>query len=87
MGRVAVASRSGCYTARGRDCPSSIYPEDYRKEFNTAVNPKTNLGSCFRCERNYNPIDFVIEVQACNFREAIAYLSPLLPPPRRVSEA
>ncbi len=51
------------------------------REFNTAVNPQTNLGRCFRCERNFNPIDFVIEVQACDFRTAIAYLSPLLPPP------
>ncbi len=56
------------------------------REFNTAVNPATNLGRCFRCERNFNPIDFVIEVQACDFREAIAYLSPLLPPPRRDSQ-
>jgi len=55
------------------------------QEFNTAVNPKTNLGRCFRCERNFNPIDFVIEVQACDFRTAIGYLSPLLPPPPRAS--
>ena len=55
------------------------------REFNTAVNPKTNLGRCFRCERNFNPIVFVIEVQACDFRTAIGYLLPLLPPPRRAS--
>ncbi len=57
------------------------------QEFNTAVNPETNLGRCFRCERNFNPIDFVIEVHACDFRTAIAYLSPLLPPPPRASES
>jgi hypothetical protein len=50
------------------------------------VNPKTNLGRCFRCERNYNPIDFVIEVQASDFRSAVAYLLPLLPLPRHTSE-
>ncbi len=27
------------------------------KEFNTAVNPKTNLARCFLCKKNYNTID------------------------------
>ena len=26
----------------------------------TAVNPRTNLGRCFRCEENFNAIDFVM---------------------------
>ena len=44
------------------------------KEFNTAVNPKTNLGRCFRCMRNFNPIDLVMAVYGCSFLDAIKYL-------------
>lgn len=51
------------------------------QEFNTAVNPETNLGRCFRCEENYNPIDFLISIRECDFQTAIEYLSVLLPPP------
>ncbi len=29
-------------------------------EFDTAVNPRTNLARCFRCEKNFNPIDLKI---------------------------
>jgi hypothetical protein len=43
-------------------------------EFNTAVNPKTNLARCFRCERNFNPIDMVITVKACAFLDAVDFL-------------
>jgi len=47
-------------------------------EFNTAVNDRTNLARCFRCHKNYNPIDMVIEVKSYTFLEAIDFLSPLL---------
>ncbi|NLY01659.1 MAG: hypothetical protein GXY83_36700 [Rhodopirellula sp.] len=47
-------------------------------EFHTATNPRTNLGRCFRCQRNFNPIDFVMVVQKCDFLEAVAYLEPYL---------
>ena len=30
-------------------------------EFQTATNPKTNLARCFRCERNFNTIDMVMQ--------------------------
>lgn len=40
-------------------------------EFNTATNPKTNLARCFRCQKNFNPIDMVMIVKCCNFREAV----------------
>lgn len=43
-------------------------------EFNTAVNPATNLARCFRCERNFNPIDLVIVVEHCDFLEAVDLL-------------
>ncbi len=43
-------------------------------EFMTACNPKTNLARCFRCERNFNPIDMVMVVKACNFKDAVEFL-------------
>ena len=43
-------------------------------DFNTATNPKTNLARCFRCERNFNPIDIVMLDKRLNFVEAVAYL-------------
>ena len=43
-------------------------------EFNTAVNPKTNLGRCFLCKRNFNPIDLVMAVYGCSFIEAVKFL-------------
>lgn len=47
------------------------------KEFNTATNPKTNLGRCFRCEINYNPIDIVMIEKNYNFKEAVKFLDDL----------
>jgi len=47
-------------------------------EFNTAVNPRTNLGRCFLCKRNFNPIDLVIAVKGCGFLTAVRFLSRLL---------
>lgn len=48
-------------------------------EFNTAVNPKTNLGRCFRCSVNFNPIDMVMIVKKIRFIKSIAYLKSLMP--------
>lgn len=47
-------------------------------ESESAINPKTNLGRCFRCETNFNPIDFTIAVGGCDFVEAVEFLLPLL---------
>jgi len=47
-------------------------------ESQSDVNPKTNLGRCFRCERNFNPIEFTMAVQAVEFVEAVENLKPLL---------
>jgi DNA primase len=47
-------------------------------EFVTATNPKTNLARCFRCERNFNPIDLVMVVKSLNFREAVEYLDAIV---------
>ena len=49
------------------------------KESQTSINPKTNLARCFRCEKNWNPIDFTIEVYKIEFLEAVGQLEPLLP--------
>jgi len=54
-------------------------------EFNTAVNPKTNLGRCFSCKKNFlgrcfsckknfNPIDIVMSVKTYSFTQAVEYL-------------
>ena len=47
-------------------------------EFHTATNPKTNLGRCFRCGVNFNPIEMVMAVEHCSFVDAVKILVPLL---------
>ena len=46
----------------------------------SAINPNVNLARCFRCERNFNPIDFVMSATSSDFVEAVEYLISLLPP-------
>lgn len=48
----------------------------------TGINPHTNLGRCFRCEENFNPIDFVMQTTGRDFVETVEYLSSLLSPPK-----
>ncbi len=48
-------------------------------EYQSTVNPRTNLGRCFACETNFNPIDLTMAVQGCDFVRAVHYLKPLLP--------
>lgn len=43
-------------------------------ESNTATNPRTNLARCFRCRRNFNPIDMVMLVRGTSFVEAVRRL-------------
>ncbi len=45
----------------------------------TAVNPRTNLGCCFRCEENFNAIDFVMLATGRDFVDAVHFLTDLLP--------
>jgi DNA primase len=47
-------------------------------EFQTAVNPKTNMGRCFRCEKNFNTIDMVMTWQNTGFVESVKYLQKIL---------
>jgi DNA primase len=46
----------------------------------TAVHPNTNLGRCFRCEENFNAIDFVMLATGRDFVEAVHFLEQHLPP-------
>jgi len=50
------------------------------QEYDSAVNPRTNLGRCFHCQRNFNPIDLTMAVEECDFVTAVHYLKPMLPP-------
>jgi hypothetical protein len=52
--------------------------------YNTATNPRTNLARCFRCNKNFNTIDLVMQVGNLNFKDAVAKLSSHL---RRLSDA
>ncbi len=52
-------------------------------EFDTAVNPRTNLARCFRCEKNFNTIDMVMTVEGLDFVDTVEYLQTLLPGPER----
>ena len=45
----------------------------------TAVNPRTNLARCFRCEENFNAIDFVMLATQRDFVDAVYFLSDFLP--------
>jgi DNA primase len=47
-------------------------------EFQTAVNPKTNMGRCFRCEKNFNTIDVVMTWQNTGFVDSVKYLQTIL---------
>lgn len=48
------------------------------REFLTAANPRTNLGRCFHCRANFNPIDLVMLVRDCDFVAAVHYLEDRL---------
>ena len=47
-------------------------------DFHTAVNPKTNLGRCFSCRKNFNPIDMVMLVRKVSFVKAVRFLEEYL---------
>ena len=46
-------------------------------EFNTGMNPKTNLARCFSCRKNYNTIDLAMAVKALSFIDSVAYLEKI----------
>lgn len=47
-------------------------------EFQTAVNPRTNLSRCFRCEKNFNTIDMVMTCRSIGFIDSVKYLQTIL---------
>jgi len=47
-------------------------------EFNTATKKETNLARCFRCRRNFNPIDMVMTYAGLDFLETVRFLIPVL---------
>ena len=49
----------------------------------TGINPETNLARCFRCERNFNPIELVMAAESADFLLAVSYLAPMLPTDRQ----
>jgi hypothetical protein len=48
------------------------------QEYHSAVNPRTNLGRCFHCRRNFNPIELVMAACELDFVSAVHYLTPML---------
>ena len=48
-------------------------------ESQSDVKRDTNLGRCFHCQTNFNPIDFIMHAHECDFVEAVEFLKPLLP--------
>ena len=68
----------------GLQIPSKISGGVFRflcplcNEFQTSVNPATNLARCFRCERNFNTIDMVMSVRGSGFKESVLFLKQML---------
>jgi len=46
--------------------------------FDTAVNPKTNLARCFRCEKNFNTIDLIMLTRQADFVGSVRFLQSIL---------
>jgi DNA primase len=69
IGTMAIPSKNqeGCYRFQ---CPVC-------NEFNTGMNPKTNLARCFTCRKNYNTIDLVMTVKGLSFIDSVAYLEKI----------
>jgi DNA primase len=43
-------------------------------EFQTAVHPRENLGRCFRCQKNFNPIELVMAARGLDFVASVKLL-------------
>mgnify|MGYP006293053789 CR=1 FL=1 len=46
-------------------------------ELHTATNQKTNLARCFRCQKNFNPIDITMVSKRYSFKEAVEFLQDI----------
>ena len=49
-----------------------------RQIIRAIINTKTNLARCFRCKRNFNPIDMTMTVKRYSFIQAVRFLEPIL---------
>jgi hypothetical protein len=47
------------------------------KSLETGLHPKENLGRCFSCQKNFNPIDLVMSHRGDGFRTAVDWLMSL----------
>ena len=52
-------------------------------DFHTATNPRTNLGRCFRCRENFNPVDLVMVQERTSFLDAVRRLRRMMRDPRK----
>ena len=43
-------------------------------EFQTAIHPRENLARCFRCQRNFNPIELVMAASELDFVSSVKFL-------------
>lgn len=43
-------------------------------EFETGLNPATNLARCFRCSKNFNPIELVMADRGLSFVQSVKLL-------------
>ncbi len=43
-------------------------------EFQTGLNPHTNLARCFRCRKNFNPIELLMAERGVNFVQSVNLL-------------
>jgi len=55
-----------------------LCPDPTCREFMVKETPQANLGHCFQCDRNFNPIDLTMLIENVDFLDAVAFLEPLL---------
>jgi hypothetical protein len=65
--RIPSRVSQGCFRFR---CPLC-------NGFDTAINPKTNLARCFRCEKNFNTIDLVMLIRHADFVGSVKFLQSM----------
>lgn len=51
-------------------------------EMSTGIHPHMNMGRCFRCESNFNPIDLVKAAQGLSFVESVKLLRKFVGAPQ-----
>lgn len=53
------------------------------REFETGINPHTNLARCFRCKKNFNPIELVMADKGLSFVQSVNLLLRAEPPSKK----